>query len=131
MDQTELGVKDVVDDALPSVAAVEKEVKLLDIALMNKDRRDMIGRVASDRAIEDVNAVGQGLVTLQEIAFSYGLAARMLMGVALKLAPHRCGSEADDANAILSGFVQGFAQPVESTVIYADASANVVNPVLH
>lgn len=106
------------------------DVPPVDISKLSAKQRDVIGCAAGVMAIEDFNsAIKITGLKPQEVAFMYGLAARILIDVVIK---NGCSQEDAESLVVkmLAGFAQGVSQSVEVSVAVSGV-AGAKPPTVH
>lgn len=110
------------NNALAATAAevflnVVEDVPPVDVSALSDEQRDSIGREVGVMAMEDFNgAIKGGGLGVQEVAFMYGLAARILIDVTVNMKLHQKGDTDLLVRKMLAGFAQGMAQQVGVSV---------------
>lgn len=98
------------------------DVPLVDILALTAEQREVIGCAAGVLAMEDFNsAIKTCGLKPQEVAFMYGLAARILADVVIKN-----GCLQEDAESLVVKMLAGFAQGVSQPVLVSFAASGVV-----
>lgn len=95
----------------------------VDISALSAKQRDIVGCAAGVMAMEDFNGtIKVGGLKPQEVAFMYGLAARILIDVVMRTGFSQGERYESLVTKMLSGFAQGISQPVEVSVATLDVA---------